>query len=284
MVVVILLAVLITAGALAAITLSSPGQHRRAGEITTTTTSSRPGPNPDSTGVAVASTVTPEPASKAVGPRAIRTVACPSTYGVTGENAGPVQPATLTIDTTATLASQLTFYTNDTRTLAPVLGPKGWDCEAIIATDGSASITVYPPGHAPPEGGPIAGQQVVEASSAGACQGCVYAAVCALAPSAAAQLGYASTGIGCQGIPNGQTTDWIKGSPQSIQTASPDVIAFQQPTSPEPTNGVVLFQYSRPPGPGGSEAEDLCVLPPSDHPLCRVILDQFITSDWRIDA
>ncbi len=217
------------------------------------------------------------------GPVAVPVVKCPTTYGYPGEEAGLTLPATITLRANPTVASQLEYYSNDTRTVTPVLGPKGWACRAILAADGSAGISIYPPDQ--PLRGTSAGQPDIDASSAGGCQSCVYIAVCPFAPTAVDHQypEYASI-IHCPARPSGESVYWIKGSPNSATTDNPDVIAYSNPTTPNQTNGVVLYTVytSATGGSTGSASGDLCTLPSNEHQLCTVILNDFISKDWRM--
>jgi hypothetical protein len=63
---------------------------------------------------------------------------------------------------------------------------------------------------------------------------------------------------------------------------NPDVISFEDPTTPAPTNGVILYQDNHASSGGGQgvESSDLCTLPAAEHALCTAILNDFIAKDW----
>lgn len=226
--------------------------------------------------VATATTLAPTTTST-VPSSLISVVSCPTTYGVTGGSTGTALGQTIRVKLAPATASQLDFYSNDQTSVTPILGPRGWNCRAEVATDGSIGIDVFPAGESEPPNGPPPAGQGVHAISEGACQGCVYAAVCALVSGAAQQLGYTQGGLGCAARPAGETLDWIAGS----ATGNPpvhDVIGFGDPSSP-PTNGVVL--YDSPTGQvGGLASQESCTLPASEHQLCTAILDNFISRAW----
>jgi hypothetical protein len=101
--------------------------------------------------------------------------------------------------------------------------------------------------------------------------------VCAFVPNAGNQLGYS---FPCSPLPPGTAVTFLNGSPNDTSPTTSDVIAYQVPTSPEPTNGVVLYNYQN--GSGASAARDACTLPATEHSLCTAILNDFVTSDWRM--
>jgi hypothetical protein len=107
-------------------------------------------------------------------------VACPTTFGMPGESLPPV-PASMTATLSSDVAALVSFYGNGTLTL---LGPTGWRCTAAIGADGSASMSLTPPGQAQPPGSPPADYQAVTASSGGACVGCIAQTACAIFPEA----------------------------------------------------------------------------------------------------
>ena len=105
-------------------------------------------------------------------------VECPTTYGVAGT------PTAIVADTLATSlpkseASQLSYYSDAGRSIAPVLGPKNWPCHAVVAADGGINIVVTKPGTLPSSTA-SPGFQGVLAQSSGACQGCTFQLACAV--------------------------------------------------------------------------------------------------------
>lgn len=203
---------------------------------------------------------------------AVGVVACPTAYGA-GRPAPRPTPGPIPVDLPGSTASELSFYSIDTYGDPPILAPQGWQCDALVGADGSTTINVYPPGGSRPPTGTI-GRPAVVAHSDSACQGCVYGTVCRFVPGAGAQLGY--TTMNCPAAPTGESTYWIKGSAQASPPIS-DLIGFEDPANPDPTDGVVLYDYS---SQQGAASEDDCTLPSSEHALCTAILNNFTADAW----
>jgi hypothetical protein len=202
----------------------------------------------------------------------IPVVGCPTTYG-TGPGPARAAPPPQPVDLPTATAAQLGYYTTDTFGVPPVLAPRGWSCTALVAGNGSVNISVYPRAATPPHDGG-SGQPAVVASYDSACQGCVWGTVCRFVPAAGAQLAY--TNLTCPKPPAGETTHWIKGS-SSDQPPLNDIIAFEYPSTPDPTNGIVLYNNN---GQEGSASEDDCSLPVAQHFLCTAILNNFSAQTW----
>jgi hypothetical protein len=204
---------------------------------------------------------------------AVPVIACASSYGA-GPPAGlSVLPRSLRPGLPAGVAKMLAYYTNDRRTLDPVLAPRGWDCQVQVGADGTTGVNVYPPATSPTPSG--TGHEEVQAASDSACQGCVYSTVCALVPAAGEQLGFAM--LPCAPLKRGEVVTWISGSAKDKVPPIHDVIAFEEPGH-DPTHGVVLYDYMT--GQGGEASEDTCTLPSDQRALCTSILDNFVAHDW----
>jgi Domain of unknown function (DUF4850) len=201
----------------------------------------------------------------------IAVTACPTTYGA--QTGPPPELAPITVNLPADVASQLGFYTTATYKVPPVLAPHGWNCSALVAGDGSIGITVYPPGGTAAQIGDI-GKASIVAQSDSACQSCVWGSVCRFVPAAGSQLGY--TDLTCPATPAGEQTDWIRGSAADAPPIS-DVIAFDDPATPDHTNGVVLYND---PGQEGSASEEDCTLPATQQAMCTAILNRFSAEEW----
>ena len=173
------------------------------------------------------------------------------------------------------LAGQLSYYSSDTRTLAPIVGPRGWECQVQVGADGTTGVDVHPPGAASGPGR-VAGQPAVNAASDSACQGCVFATVCAFVPQAAAELGY--SGFPCPALPSDVMVSFLRGSATASGPVVDDVIAYSEPADPTTTSGVVLYRHQS--GTGGSASQETCNLPAAEHGLCAAILRDFITAAW----
>jgi hypothetical protein len=232
------------------------GGHRRAGAGSTPTVS----------------TILPGGSTTTPGPPQVPVIACQSSYGVPPSRGGAVLPRVITIDLPRTAADLLSYYTNDTRTLAPILAPRSWPCRAQVGADGTTGFDIRP--------ATGTGTPGVDAASDSACQGCVYSTVCAFVPGAAAQLGYA--GLPCPALGAGTRVDFLKGSAATAGPVVDDVIRFTDPTVPTPTRGVVLYRYHA--GLGGSASQETCNLPAAAPDLCPAILQAFVRAAWLLRA
>jgi hypothetical protein len=264
---------------------SSNSAHHASGASSST----NPGVTP-TTGATVASgpagNITPTTLTNQAASAVVPVVECPTTYGVVGGTIpNPPLPTSITVNLPSGVATKLSFYSNQTRTLTPVLGPKNWHCSVAVGADGSTGVDLWPSGTAEAASG-AAGQPGVQAASDSACQGCVYATVCGFVSTAGEQLGYADAGIPCRPRPTGESVDWITGSASSPGTVVHDVIRFEDPTLPDPRNGIVLYHYSTNlnGGPGGSASQEICTLPSAEHALCTAILNDFDNRSWLINA
>jgi hypothetical protein len=200
-------------------------------------------------------------------------VACASSYGAAPPTGLPVFPHTIRPGLPAHVAKMLAYYTNNQRTLAPVLGPRGWDCQVQVGADGTTGLDIYPPGKSPAPVG--TGHPEVQATSDSLCQGCVYTTVCSLVPGAGQQLGFAM--LPCHPRPKGEVIKWLSGSAQHNQAPVRDVIGFEVPGQ-GPTNGVVLYDYLS--GQGGMASQETCTLPAGQRPVCTAVLNDFVKQRW----
>jgi hypothetical protein len=233
-----------------------------------------------------------EPATTAsIGSVVLDVVECPTSYGG-GPPSTPTAslPSTIAVNLPSTLASELSYYSNGTRTMEPLMGPKGWSCQVAVGADGSVGVQVFP-GRTAPSGG--SGHALLNGSSPdlvafsdAACQGCVYATVCAYVPAAATQLGYTSSGIACPALPAGESVDWISGSPTTPGPPIADAIAYEIPaaaSSALAVNGLVLYRLPAPGGGGGGAASgESCALPDAQRSLCTAALNDFVTRSWML--
>jgi hypothetical protein len=145
-----------------------------------------------------------------------------------------------------------------------------------VAGDGSVNVTVFPPGPSAPSNAAL-GRVSVVARSDSACQSCVWGTVCRFVPAAGAQLGYSD--LTCPTAPAGETTGWVKGSPRDSTPVS-DVISFEDPATPDATNGDVIYDDA---GQEGSASEGDCTLPATQHVLCTAVLNRFIAQAWLMN-
>ena len=198
-------------------------------------------------------------------------VPCASTY-VGSPFSGPPAPSTEKATLSAGVASKLAFYTDQKRTLPPVLGLRGWSCKVVIATDGSTSVYIYPRGTRPQP--PGTGHSGIVAHSDSLCQGCVYDTVCPFDPGAANALG--SQGLPCSPLAKEEVVTWEKGSPKDNKPPVHDIIGFVVPGA-EASDGVVLFDLTKS---EGMASEEECTLPSTEPPLCEAVLGGFAQENW----
>jgi hypothetical protein len=120
-------------------------------------------------------------------------VPCPTSLGVPS---GPkiMLPRSRQVAVPATLAGRLAVYT-DSRGMMGLVAPKGWDCKAVIAADGSGGVAVYPRGERLPSSWgvswPLARTSAVTAvvgSQTSACYTCTLGQACRLFPAANSAL------------------------------------------------------------------------------------------------
>jgi len=213
-------------------------------------------------------------------------VACPTTYGI-AQARSPIVPERLAVSLPVQVAGELTFYSDKSRSIEPILGPKGWHCTAIVGADGSTAVSIAPPAERLPLR-PTASLGVT-AYSLSACQGCVYGLVCPFVPGAGQELGYAGV-LPCTSAPRREAIDFLKGSPTNQTTPINDEIAFEDPAGVHgdgtpsggvnAANGVVLYSFSprSSGGEGGMASVETCTLPRREHAVCTAILDEFIAS------
>jgi hypothetical protein len=172
---------------------------------------------------------------------------CPSTYGVTGRHRIPSE---LPAEDGAT--NGLVFYANSS---LAVLAPKGWSCSGAVGVDGSARITV----------GSRDGSQEITASDGGACVSCN-----ATISTAASAL---PTGISCPSqAPAAEEISRINGTTDAFEDP-PYVHGTGTPSGGgDPANGVMIYAGRSP-----EAYTETCTLPSSQHTLCTVILDNFLS-------
>jgi hypothetical protein len=269
-------AVVVVGGGAFAIGEATSSSPHHSGSPTGPATTSTPG------ATAAPPLVTTAPGVTVAAPPEIPVVACHSSYGVPPQPPSTTIPSAMVLSEPGAVADRLSYFTDRYRVLAPVLGPRGWHCNVEVGVDGSAGIDIYPGSQPSQATQADAGQPQVQTISDGACQGCVFSTVCGFLSAAATnQLGYSGSGLTCAGRPSGETVDWIKGSADAAGPSVADVIGFADPTSPDSTNGVVLYDYTSA-GIGGAASADTCVLAAADHGLCTIILNQFINSSWQM--
>lgn len=223
----------------------------------------------------------------------VKVTECSTVYG-----AGRPPPGhggkTEHITVPSTVVGKVGLYTDARRTVEPLLGPKGWSCDAVVGADGSVSLTLAATrsllrhrsasvGSKTASGGPG-----IHASTNGGCQGCMALQVCGLFPSDLAALGAAGTT--CRSTPPRRETDTeVAGSP----SAGYGTVAFIDPPNVKGTGtgsggrdralGVVTAS-GNPNGSGGSDAVVSCVLPRADYSLCASVVQRFVVTNWGIGS
>lgn len=209
-------------------------------------------------------------------------VACPSSYGLTQP---PTRfPASQAITLPASQASQLSYYSDQARSVRPVLGPRGWRCTAIVGADGGLEISVFPPG------GSASGSELVEAGDDSACVGCIYDDACPLVPHVAAELGMGATAPPCESPqPARQDETWLSGSPAQAPSGN-DAVSITDPPGVKGyaassggrylATAVLLYSWPSPGTGNPSAAIDNCTLPPAKADLCTTILITFRQQHW----
>jgi hypothetical protein len=206
-------------------------------------------------------------------------IECPTSRGVSGRP-GAYYPETIALTIAPTVATQLAYYSDDVRSLTPILAPRGWACRVQVGADGSTSVNVYP-------GSSLGRDNAVTAQSNGGCVGCASDLACGLIPTAPKLLGYSN--IPCPAPRNrAERINWITGSEHPTGQTVNDVVGFEDPPGirgngdpsggRNPANGVLLFATS--PGSDTSASLETCALPESDHRLCTTILNDFVNQDW----
>jgi hypothetical protein len=221
-------------------------------------------------------------------------VECPTEHGIPGTRPAKL-PDAISTSLLPADAARLAYYSDETQSLDPILAPRGWACRASEAVDGNATVVAAPSvsdlaelQNSNPTSVPA---EAVTADGYPACQGCVYAAVCALVPGAGTQLAYPD--LPCSTArPSAESVNWLNGSPTGSGTAINDVVGFRDPPGvsgdgrpsggPNPANGVLRYLYGS--GQGGRAGQETCTLPATEHQLCTDILNDFVQRAWYIGA
>lgn len=246
------------------------------GTTTTTTTTTQPTSSPGSGSQPVA-TATGATTSEEVG-----ITTCPTAFA--NASTTTVPPASTAVAIPAALAGKvgpLTFY-EDAAGIDGVLAPSGWSCSAVLAEDGSGSVTVVPPSESGSLPGSVAlpsDTEVIEIDQTGACAGCTYQKVCGLFPQSAPRVYLPTPSFPCR----------ADLSPaEAVDRLGTTAVAFEDPAGvkgtgvlsggPNPANGVLTFvpTVTGKPPPGPMTYEATCTLPDAQHSLCTAVLDAFL--------
>jgi hypothetical protein len=184
-------------------------------------------------------------------------------------------PTSVRVKLPSAYSTKLAFYA-DSRGVIEAMAPVGWSCTALSATDGSSSLQIAPP--APPipaSGESLSGStaEVIIASQTGGCVACRESLACPLFKSAASDY---ESGFG-------QSCLNTKPSLEVVTRRTKDLVEFTDPPGvigdasdsggAYPSLGVLT--YIGEPTSDGSWTET-CLLPPTDTPMCKAIIDNFV--------
>lgn len=217
---------------------------------------------------------------------------CPTTQGIQGTSPSSL-PSTITMSLPSSMAKSVAYYSDSTRSIAPIMAPAGWSCNVVEAVDGSITVSVFPRSESATFASQTSSPQpfatskaiAVVADSGGACQGCVADIACPLISYVGTQTGQTTPCPNTQ--PTGEDVKWLNGSPtMGSSSVANDAVSFEDPPGvagegdpsggPYPANGVLLYSYAE----EGSASVVTCTLPPSQHDLCMAILNDFSTRNW----
>ena len=162
----------------------------------------------------------------------------------------------------------------DTLGTMQLVAPQGWNCNASIGADGGTYVDVYPPGQgdfsgyafSPHQGAGITG------GTTSACQGCAFDQACALfaGTTLIRDSGYQSCGNtrpSEEGIYNyNENVRFIDDPPGVTGDGFPSGGSL-------PANGVMTYF----PGSQFGSWTETCTLPSSQHAVCTLILNQFLS-------
>jgi hypothetical protein len=210
-------------------------------------------------------------------------VACPTSRGVPG-NPATKYPTTLTTRAAPTVAAHLAYYSDNVRSLTPVLGPRGWKCQVQVGADGSAGVTIYP------SGASTTSKTAITVQSAPACQGCVWALVCDLIPGSAKQVGAGQPA--CPSTrPKRERVKFESGRPNATGRVR-DVVVFQDPPGVkgdgvpsgghDPANGALLYDWNS--QAGGAASLETCTLPAAQFRTCSASVSNFGARNWGMPS
>jgi len=202
-------------------------------------------------------------------------VSCPTTLADPAPT--PVAlPSSRPVAVSAAPAAGLAVYA-DTLGVMALVGPKGWDCAAAYATDGSGGLVIYPPG-APKPRSPNSVWKLGQTTAMGiygtessACYACTLGQACPLF-AAAAKTFRSYLGHECKTRPVAETVTPISGGIVAFEDP-PGVHGDGMPSGGKyPANGVMTYH----PGAADGSWLETCTLPDSDKTECTAILNTFI--------
>jgi len=258
---------------------------------TTSTTSTPTTSTSSTTSAPTTSTTSTSTTAAATASLALPVVECPSHYG-----AGPAPPSkypsTIAVSLPAAVSAQLSYYSDSTRSVLPILAPRGWNCSAGIGADGGVSVDVFPSDtfNNDPSSFKRSDAQGVLVDAIPGCQSCISGMACPLVP--AAVEGSLSLYSPCPSRrPQAEEVQWAIGSPNTpASDYTYDLVYFTDPPGvagdgdpsggPFTARGVLLFTN----GPDISTSAPLetCTLSTHLAGLCTPILNDFSIREGRL--
>ncbi len=211
---------------------------------------------------------------------------CASSYGLSGI-AGHHGPTTMSLKPETPMANRLSFYTDEKRTLTPILGPANWNCATVEGADGTSDISIYPPGEMNPGNAPNGTEKTmgIEETVIPACQGCIADLACPVFLNAESQLGY--DGQYCPSYaPTTESVRFLEGNAESgygvalLSDPAGDPGSVALSGGDYPAIGALLYSS----GNGASGSSLACVLPHQDERLCNAILNTFLMAFAKISS
>ena|GEM_PF-1688053 len=228
-------------------------------------------------------------------PDVVAVVECPSTYGIEGPPPASKYPSTIAVSLPPVTATRLSYYSDSTRSVEPILAPRGWACYVGVGADGQTTVSVFPPGtrNRFPSQFQASAAEGISAHSDSACEGCMYETACPLMSNAseAFPASYISAFKCFETKPPGEEVHWINGSSTVPPTRTGEnVVAFTDPPGvagdgapsggPFPAKGVLLFSTDS--EQGVAVSIETCTVGHDLSSLCASILQNFISQEWYV--
>jgi hypothetical protein len=200
-------------------------------------------------------------------------VVCPTEYGVPPSSSDPHAPTSLTIESPSFEQPRLSGY-SDLRGFLPIVGPAGWNCKAIEATDEGQGVGVTPPGVAPRDSWGVGGTVTqpptdgVFATLIPTCAGCVYDEICGIVPRADADFPDFARARLCNAQPAGRQVTPMGNNRYAIDDPAGTL-------GPHVAHSVLVYR-PRTTATDASVLRETCILPTSQRNVCDTLLDEFV--------
>jgi hypothetical protein len=206
-------------------------------------------------------------------------VACPTTWGITPGPAPKTLPSSITLSLPPSLVGEVTDY-SDQMKIMQLIGPKGWQCAASYGADGNGGLQVYSPNEEAPSGSAFSNQsaEAVEGHETSAVLFNRLEQACPLFSSAASAL-ESQYQLRCP---------FTKPAEEQSTQLSSTVVEFEDPPGvagdgdpsggPYPANGVMISGPGSGAGVNDGSWTETCTLPASEHSLCTVSLNRFVSN------